>query len=202
MSEVHARVARGRVTDLDSRNGTIVRGRRVRVTARLSAGDVLRIGDSVIAVREQWADVVTAKGRARSQWGLASGGAASLSMVVFAVASGHLVLAGAILAVPLALGLAALARSRTAEPTAGLDVTGTLGVPDLPDGPIAVSGPRGLVRAVTLATGRPAASARQFEAWMATLPPARARGDVASQRRGAAVDGPGPHHRGGSGHAN
>ena len=91
-------------------------------------------------------------------------------MVVFAIATGHVILALAALAMPLAMAAAAFTRSRAHEPTPALDVTGTLGLAPLPPGDVAVTGPRGLIRAVTLVTGRPPPSARQWERWMAILP--------------------------------
>jgi len=172
VSEVHARVARGRIADLGSRNGLTVRGKRVMGRARLRGGDVLRLGDSILTVRDPIDADETESPRRSGVWSLASGGAASLSMVVFAIATGHWVLAVAALAVPLAMGAASLARSRRPAPVPAFDVTGTLGVSPLPAGAVAVRGPRGLLRAVTLVTGRPPAQARHWEPWMELLPPA------------------------------
>ncbi len=174
LSAAHARVAAGRIADLGSRNGTAVRGRRVYARARLRAGDVVECGDTVITLCDPSAPAEKGErpGRPAAGWGIASGGAASLSMVMFALATGHLVLALAALAIPLALAGAAFVRSRGCEPAPALDVTGTLGLAPLPDGDVAVKGPRGLIRAVTLVTGQPSASAPQWEPWMASLPPA------------------------------
>jgi len=94
-------------------------------------------------------------------------------MGTFAIVSGHWPLAIAALALPATALAVHLSRRRRPEPGLVLDVTGTLGLADLPPGPVAVRGPRGLVRAVTLATGRPPASARQYEPWMALLSPAQ-----------------------------
>jgi len=170
VSGTHARVARGRITDLGSRNGIAVRGRRVYGRSRIRAGDMVRVGDSVIAVRDPLVETDTKAGKTSAAFGVASGGAASLTMVVFALATGHWLLGLCALAVPLSAAGVAFARSRSHSPAATIDITATLGLEPFPQGPVAVSGPRGLVRAVTLATGRPAASAPQWEPWMANLP--------------------------------
>ena len=171
VSGAHARVSGNRIRDVGSRNGITVRGRRVVVRARVRPGDVIRLGDTVVLLRDPSAAEGASPPRP-SALTMASGGAASLTMVVFAVASGHWLLGLAALAVPLAAGAAALVRARTPVVTPSLDVTATLGLDPLPDGPVAVQGSRGLMRAVTLATGRPTPGARQWEPWMGLLRPA------------------------------
>jgi len=171
VSAAHARIEAGRLRELGSRNGVRVDGRRLRWRRRLSPGDILRIGEATIVVADPHAQPAQESPR-RSAIGLASSGIAGLSMGAFAIATGHWPLALVAVAIPLATVAGHLVRRPRASVGPTLDVTGTLDLPGLPPGPIAVRGPRGLVRAVTLATGRPAPSAAHAEPWMSALPPA------------------------------
>lgn len=171
----HARWSRGALTDLGSPNGTSVEGKRVRRRARVHPGEVVRAGGTTLVLAGPAlaaADRSNAATAARVGPGLAAGGAAGLSMAAFAVMAGHWPLAVVAVALPLAsVAWRRLRHPRLAPARPLLDVTGTLGLPPLPPGPVAVDGPRALVRAVTLATGRPPTGSRQWEPWMATLGP-------------------------------
>src|SRR6187431_3095949 len=108
VSTSHARLARGRISDLSSRNGVAVRGRRVYRGVRYRAGDVVRLGESVLTVRDPSLDGSSADAPARAQkhkaaLGFATGGAASLTMVVFALSMGNWLLGLCALAVPFSM---------------------------------------------------------------------------------------------------
>jgi len=171
VSASHARIDAGRLRELGSRNGVLVDGKRLRWRRRLSPGDVVRIGEATIVVADPGAEREPESPR-RQGLGIASSGIAALSMGAFAIATGHWPLALVAIAIPVTTLAAHVARRPRENVGPALDVTGTLDLPVLPPGPIAVRGPRGLVRAVTLATGRPSASARHAEPWMRVLPPA------------------------------
>ncbi|MGC4175572.1 FtsK/SpoIIIE domain-containing protein [Demequina sp.] len=170
-SAEHARLTRGTVRDCGSRNGTRAFGARVRWRKKLGPGATLEVGDSVIVVGSPEA-VAQAPAHAAT-WGLASAATAGLSAAGFALITGHWQFAVVALAVPAIGAIAVLVRrNRRVAPAPLLDVTGTLGLDPLPPGGVSVAGPRGLIRAVTLTTGRPARESRQWEPWMERLPAA------------------------------
>jgi S-DNA-T family DNA segregation ATPase FtsK/SpoIIIE len=183
VSAVHARFRDGRVVALPTRNGSTLRGKRVRWRPRIRTGDVLTFGDTTVVVAGMIGDD-SPETRSRP-WGLASSAMAAASMGVFAIATGHWQLAILALVVP-AIAAAGYVLRRP-RPSVGpvLDVTGTLDLAPLPPGPLAVRGPRELVRAVTLATGRPRPGAPHREPWMGRLPAAGS--DVTWVREGDSV---------------
>jgi len=169
VSTHHARLGRGRLVNVNAVNGTVVDGRRVRWRSRVSPGAAVRLGDTTVVMHTGSEDKASP---ARRPWGLVSSAGAGLSMAVVAAASGRWLLAGAVLAVPAIVGLVVWLRTREHPPVPLLDVTATLGLPDLPAGHVAVRGPRELLRAVTLVVGAPPRSAPQWEPWMTLLPAA------------------------------
>jgi S-DNA-T family DNA segregation ATPase FtsK/SpoIIIE len=171
VSADHARLAGSRVHDGGSRNGTRVGGARVRGRATIAPGKLLELGATAIVLRDPLAGEVAAEARLPALRGAATWLTGGASMAVFAVATGHWPLALVALAVPgVAVGVSLLRGRRRAPDPPLLDVTGTLGLDPLPSGPACVIGPRGLMRAVTLATGRPPRDSPQWEEWMVHLP--------------------------------
>jgi len=171
LSGVHAVLGDGTVRDARSRNGLRLNGRRLRRERALKPGDVLTLGETTVQVAGR--AVQAKEDKRRPVASLATAAAAALSMTILAIATGHWQLAIVALVMPAFAVAPLLARRlRKAPAAAVLDITGTLDIEPLPPGNIAVLGPVGLMRAVTLSVGRPPRSAPQWEDWMELLPPA------------------------------
>lgn len=175
MSARHLRVARGRVRDLGSANGTRLGGALAHWSRRVRPGDVLTAGESVLQVRPvPDADNDTTASRAnpaatRARMGAVAGAGGAVSLIAMALASGNWALAAVALVLPAAAALGSLRRRREG-PQPLLDPCGTSAPSLAALGPVAVVGDRGVLRAVTLACGRPAPSVSYWEPWMAWLP--------------------------------
>ena len=172
-SDMHVRFDRSRVHDAGSTNGTKLGGARVRGGKVLSVGQLLELGETGIVLSDPAATPTdpTPKHSTMRAATMLTGAA---SMAVFALMTGHWPLALAAMALPaVAFGAAKLRGARRSPDPPVLDVTGTLGLEPLPPGPVCVRGPRGLIRAVTLTTGRPPRASPQWEPWMATLAEAK-----------------------------